>query len=562
MGELPSAIASAPAALAGGCPAQMQAGVCGRPLHATVEGVDKVPVCLMHSKDPEKLEGPLYSKFLLEFKGMLADAGTGVVDFTGYVFPYLSLRSQEVRANCIFADAVFMKGLHLYEVTLKRGLEIAGARFEDTVHCDGVIFEGDAEFQDTVFKKQARFLKTVFKKEAVFYKAIFKDLATFPVTFEGPADFIGTEFEAEANFSNATFKQKAEMQTLFTRSVFLKTVFEQEVDFAGAMFAEDAVFPMTKFKGNVDFTRAIFNGETVFNSPEFSRSVNFTSAQFRARVRFSGTAFRTDDEPEAGPIFSLARFTEESRALFYRTDLSHALFHNCNLSNVTFSSVIWRKRPHTRTLMVLEEVIPLESDEASALKLEDGSRDYGLIAQLYQQLKKNYDDRLDYWAADDFHYGEMEMQRLAVPTLGPLLGLRQFYHRHLSLAAWYRRGSSYGNSYVRPAGWLLFVLVLFAALFPLTGLQRVATNPAAIVPAPLTYRSVWPARSPLHDKVWAEMKLLGRSELASVDTASFQKSSEYVPTYPWGRVLAIAEMLLTATLLALFLLAIRRQFRR
>jgi hypothetical protein len=78
----------------------------------------------------------------------------------------------------------------------------------------------------------------------------------------------------------------------------------------------------------------------------------------------------------------------------------------------------------------------------------------------------------------------------------------------------------------------------------------------------LTYRSVWPSLSPLHDKIWAELKLLGKSAFTTIDTASFQKNSEYLPTYPSGRGLAILETLLAATLFALFLLAIRRQFRR
>src|SRR5207302_4464617 len=76
-----------------------------------------------------------------------------------------------------------------------------------------------------------------------------------------------------------------------------------------------------------------------------------------------------------------------------------------------------------------------------------------------------------------FHYGEMEMQRFAVPGSGPLLRLRQFYHRHVSLIAWYRRGSSYGNSYLRPAAWLTGILVLFILLYPVTGLQRTSPNP-------------------------------------------------------------------------------------
>ena len=50
--------------------------------------------------------------------------------------------------------------------------------------------------------------------------------------------------------------------------------------------------------------------------------------------------------------------------------------------------------------------------------------------------------------------------------------------------------------------------------------------------------------------------------LVAVDTATFQRNPEYAPSYPWGRVLAIAETLLTSTLFGLFPLAIRRQFRR
>ena len=135
--------------------------------------------------------------------------------------------------------------------------------------------------------------------------------------------------------------------------------------------------------------------------------------------------------------------------------------------------------------MVFEEDLPLKNDHASTLRNSGGwERDYSLIAQLYQQLKKNYDDQLDYWTADHFHFGEMEMQRLAVPRTGPLLKLRQFYHRNLSLVAWYRRGSSYGNGYVRPAIWLLCILALFALLFPLPGLQKGTANPALPHPRP------------------------------------------------------------------------------
>ena len=50
--------------------------------------------------------------------------------------------------------------------------------------------------------------------------------------------------------------------------------------------------------------------------------------------------------------------------------------------------------------------------------------------------------------------------------------------------------------------------------------------------------------------------------MAALSVAGFQKELRYEPNYPWGRMLALGELLLTSTLIALFLLAVRRQFRR
>ncbi len=60
----------------------------------------------------------------------------------------------------------------------------------------------------------------------------------------------------------------------------------------------------------------------------------------------------------------------------------------------------------------------------------------------------------------------------------------------------------------------------------------------------------------------ARAALVGHSLLTTLYVAAFQKDPLYEPSYPWGRLLALLEMLLTSTLFALFLLAVRRQFRR
>jgi hypothetical protein len=50
--------------------------------------------------------------------------------------------------------------------------------------------------------------------------------------------------------------------------------------------------------------------------------------------------------------------------------------------------------------------------------------------------------------------------------------------------------------------------------------------------------------------------------MTSLSVAGFQRELRYLPGYPWGRLLALVEVLLTTTLSGLFALAIRRQFKR
>jgi len=280
---------------------------------------------------------------------------------------------------------------------------------------------------------------------------------------------------------------------------------------------------------------------------------------------------------------------------------------------MAFSSVEWQRRRGSRKQMVFEEEVELTHWAASALKPRESGgddREYGLVAELYQQLKKNYDDKRDYWTAGDFHYGEMEMKRLASPKRNRLL---RWLHRHLGLVAWYKYASEYGESYARPAALLIGVLVAFSLLYPVAGLRydthkdqhavneagpsrpafpvlpkaaispQSGVSPASKTPrtegpadqtqgialgrttdvAVLTYRH--PFRPEEQDNVprWrAQMRLAWHSVWASLFVAFFQKDLVYEPVYLGGRVMAVSEQALTSTLFALFLLAVRRRFRR
>ena len=280
----------------------------------------------------------------------------------------------------------------------------------------------------------------------------------------------------------------------------------------------------------------------------------------RQLPHFLDTEFGPQEAGGPSAVFEMAYFLKPGEIVFDDVDLSRALFHNCDVSQLWFtSSVQWAKREGNCGLAVFDET-SIQQESADEIRT-GGQRGYCACCaadQIYHQLKKNYDSRLDYWTADQFHYGEMEMKRLGGPTDGPLLELRRWFHRNLSLVALYRDASDYGNSYGKPMLWLLGILILFAALLPLpgVGLRRQGARQAE------TYVSVWRTGDRWTPNLWAETRLACKAVITSVDMATFQKSTEYTPAYPWGRVLAIFETLLTSTLFALFLLAIRRQFRR
>jgi hypothetical protein len=378
-----------------------------------------------------------------------------------------------------------------------------------------------------------------------------------------PKFYFGTRiFKAICHFNSATFTGYAifSKARFMQNAIFSGATFTQEADFSNANFTQDALFIGTTFTLATNYSSTKFQGTAVWHDTRFLDRAEFRSTKFEPQIK---------DEPSA--VFTLTKFSKPGEVVFDGVDLSHVLFHNSDVSQVWFtSSVKWARRKNNRGLAIFDEIILHEQEFTDTLLLlyepfeyMYESFDYRAVAQVYRQLKKNYDSRLDYWTANEFHYGEMEMKRLAGPTYGPLLWLRRWWHRNLSFVAWYKYASDYGNSYRKPLAWLLGTLLAAALLFPIHGLElKQPTTGNAASSASVTYSRVWNQQESWTNNFWTEAKLIGKSGITAIDTATFQRTSEYTPVYPWGRVLAIVETLLTSSLFALFLLAIRRQFRR
>ncbi len=480
--------------------------------------------------------------FQEEFEAVLKAAGDGIADFTQFVFPRVNYGEKEFKAECVFRGATFSQNADFLRAT-----------FTQNAHFDGAAFTRGGHFSYATFTQDANFHGATFTQDVSFYGA----------TFTQGGDFSDATFTQDANFGGATFTQDVG---------FYGATFAQDAHFIRATFTRNAHFIKATFTWNAYFNGATFTQSAYFGSGVFTQVADFRGTKFLGAAEFRDTKFRGHDKDRKerpqdflpGPVFSLAEFSQPEKIVFYKTYLGQALFHNCDVSKVTFSSVEWREREGKR--MVFEEEVDLTSPFAEALRPAAGNpdeRNYGLIAELYQQLKKNYDERKDYWTAGDFHYGELEMKRLASRRKNKIL---RWLVQHLRLVAWYKYASQYGESYVRPAFWFVATLLFFALLYPSVGLHDSTKETAGITAARdpvvnLAYTKKL-KEEPAADFYKSQLTVFAKSFLTAVEIAAFQKEPIYKPVGARGRVLTLVETLLTSTLAALFFLAVRRQFRR
>jgi len=555
------------------CPAPMRNGVCGRSSLGPL--IDGIPYCLMHI--PLEKDN---NAFQVEFERIPneAQAGNHDADFTGFVFPQAWYQRREFKVRCLFSEATFTRPADFSMSTFKQGADFNHAKLIRRADFHSAGFEGVTWFNGAVFSGRILFDSAAFKEPVMFTGASFAEKAQFITSvFSKEADFTGTTFTLGVDFDNANFDGEAyfDWATFTKAGNFSHATFKDKVSFCEATFVEGAGFWKAKFEKYVDFTAATFKEAAFFPSTAFGELVDFARARFLGSVEFAETRFRQDESRLPGPAFYMTEFSKPEAVLFRKTYLGQALFHNCNISKVNFSSVAWRERPGNGKRMAFEEEVDLNDKTAVALKLKEGEpneRDYSLITVLYQQLKKNYDDHMDYSVGDEFHYGEMEMKRLYSQSRNVLV---RWLRRNLGLVALYKYASEYGNSYVRPVLMLGVVFAVFTLLFPLAGLERsenskqlissgvaVVVNASAVGPD-LSYRHFGDFAKGHQERKWLSVaRFFGNSLMTTLSVAGFQKELKYEPSYPWGRALALIEVLFTSALVALFLLAVRRQFRR
>jgi len=308
-----------------------------------------------------------------------------------------------------------------------------------------------------------------------------------------------------ADFGEARFTQGAD---------FGEARFTQEADFGRVTFTQGANFWEAMFSEDADFSRSLWGpskGEPVVEQVELAVA-DFRDAKFL--------------KPE---LVRFLRVNEEGKSGF------RARFVNCPIKGVSFEDVHWHRE---KGRMVLQDELDRLANVPETASCEQ-------VAAAYRRFIINFDEAKHYDLAEDCMVGAMEMKRLDPAKFLFAGRLGPFYEKwswlrwlgeHVSVTNLYRLASNYGSSYVHAFGVLILLLFSFALLFTLSGVDPNPNNrAAALAPAGLIH---------------------------AVEVVTFQSPTRYVVGSGLGWFLEQVERLFVAAQVALFLLALRRRFRR
>ena len=425
-------------------------------------------------------------------------------------------------------------------------IQFSAHQFENHVNFYKANFVGSVDFYFTKFLKGADFLGAKFLGEnsANFGQAEFsgEESASFTeATFSGKEGAIFTHAKflgiGGANFTRATFS--GEKGANFFGTEFLGI---GEANFRNAMFLGEGVadFRNTKFsgKGGVSFNSALFST---------TKGAKFTGAEFlcEGRISFEDVKF----EKDCTIHFDNVKVKYPKNIYFWNNFLGNTTFYETDVEDFSFKNVEFRKFPddqlkwfnkiisiHREGLVdeiwneVVSEENQLEYDEAYFPQVEI----------IYRQLKRNFEDKRDYARAGDFHYGEMEMKRLQ----------KSKFKQYISLTAFYKYFSGYGQKWFRAFSWFTGFVVLFMFL-----------NLKFLVP-----KEKLKIETINNSKISVEALYVPPTNIDAFiytfNTMTLREDRRFEITDSISSLFVIFQSAIGPTLLALMFLAIRRQFRR
>ena len=220
------------------------------------------------------------------------------------------------------------------------------------------------------------------------------------------------------------------------------------------------------------------------------------------------------------------------------------MFRWTDLTEVKFENVKW---PTTSKILGARRYVADEFYNWMSDKSQYSPDEYfDYVQDLYEQLKRNYEDRRSYAKAGDFFYGEMECRRKKNHT-----------SRHLP--TWtnlYRVSSGYGQKHIRAGLILLLWIMLFATSHMISGLEPTSRNSK--------YHKIHYSPKLDFTKIRAYLSDLGVTTIYCVEVLTREDEQDrlFHPITMWGEALNVTLSLFVYAQMLFFILALRRHFKR
>lgn len=224
-------------------------------------------------------------------------------------------------AKTDFCSHVFHRGTDFTNFKFPSVADFRSTVFKDRVLFEKARFMGHTRFDGASFKSDVQFRQATFTTNAWFERASFNEGAHFPVV----------TFSSNVAFDNATFAGVAH---------FSRVAFAADVWFEGALFEDKALFTQSRFNGDARFKGASFNGDAHFRESLFKGTAKFEQAKFNCLAWFDGASFTSDADFNAVVFGGRGWFTKAtfaSGAWFHEaTFINDARFHHAIFEDYAF----------------------------------------------------------------------------------------------------------------------------------------------------------------------------------------------------------------------------------
>ena len=412
------------------------------------------------------------------------------------------------------------------------------------INFNSELFEKNVEviFNFSIFKncsfKNIDFLKNVSFIYCEFYDSIFEGVIFngSKVTFER-AKFEYTKIDSKLiPFVYCRFispkKSNDKKIISFIRASFNTTT----SPFKNCYLESSEVSFIDTYINSDRFYVQVYNGNIAVLSDDYltvnSNEIHFESLKFYGIFEYMNNLEFKNFSPQVH--FININFSLMKSASFFDANLKKAYFTYSILDNVNFINSIWPRKNRKNIIYDEFKRLPWVTDDE--------------LLRLYLQLKKKFDQIGDYITASDWYFREMEARRRVYPSLRSNI-LKKIYKSLISFTTWYRLVSDYGENHKKALYWLVSIWFVPSIIYFYNGitLNGNVIHYDGFFSTSFSLQNLIDFINTLFFSAGAMAFQVGRG-LDVTSSVSFY-------TY-------IIQLLLTVIIVPLFLLALRRKFRR